>query len=127
MVEEPDPFTARGGAEVLDPHALELLHGIGARLGRNVLAELAEIYLATAPRTMAAIDIAMARSDPAGVAVAAHTLKGSSAGLGALRLADACRRLEQHLDVDEQRRTLVEEVRRELRLATEALAQFVSR
>jgi HPt (histidine-containing phosphotransfer) domain-containing protein len=58
------------------------------------LAELINTYLAEAPSLLAAMRHATATGDSAGLRREAHTLKSSSAALGAGRLADLCRRLE---------------------------------
>jgi HPt (histidine-containing phosphotransfer) domain-containing protein len=56
--------------------------------------ELAEAYLADGPTQLAAIEAAIAANDASAVVRPAHTLKSSSATLGALRLAEVCRRFE---------------------------------
>ena len=56
--------------------------------------ELAEAYLADGPTQLAAMEAAIAANDASAVVRPSHTLKSSSATLGALRLADVCRRLE---------------------------------
>jgi HPt (histidine-containing phosphotransfer) domain-containing protein len=56
--------------------------------------ELAEAYLADGPTQLAAMEAAIAANDASAVVRPAHTLKSSSATLGALRLAEVCRRFE---------------------------------
>jgi histidine phosphotransfer protein HptB len=58
------------------------------------LAELIDTYLADAPGLLMVMRDALAAREGAGLRRAAHTLKSTSATLGAHRLADLCRRLE---------------------------------
>jgi HPt (histidine-containing phosphotransfer) domain-containing protein len=58
------------------------------------LAELIDTYLANAPALVVAMRDALAAREAAGLRRAAHTLKSTSATLGAHRLADLCRHLE---------------------------------
>ncbi len=56
--------------------------------------ELAEAYLADGVVQLEAIEAAVAAGDAGALVRPAHTLKSSSATVGALRLAEASRRLE---------------------------------
>ena len=56
--------------------------------------KLIEIYLEDAPQKLDAIDQALIQNDHATVHMAAHTLKSSSANMGALGIAALCGRLE---------------------------------
>jgi HPt (histidine-containing phosphotransfer) domain-containing protein len=56
--------------------------------------ELASAYLAEGPNDLAALAAAAAAGDAAGTVRPAHTLKSSSAALGAARLAALCRQVE---------------------------------
>ena len=56
--------------------------------------ELANIYLADAPPRLAALQHAVATSDAAGLANAAHALKSSSGNIGAAVVRDLCGELE---------------------------------
>jgi HPt (histidine-containing phosphotransfer) domain-containing protein len=58
------------------------------------LAELIDTYLSDAPDLLVAMRDALAAREDAGLRRAAHTLKSTSAMLGAHRLADLCRHLE---------------------------------
>ena len=58
------------------------------------LAELIDTYLADAPDLLVAMRDALEAREAAGLRRAAHTLKSTSAMLGASRLADLCRHLE---------------------------------
>jgi len=56
--------------------------------------ELAESFLESAPRCLAAIDIALRNSDARALAAESHALNGISRTIGAEDLAEACVQLE---------------------------------
>lgn len=60
----------------------------------DLIVELIDLYLEDAPRRIAALREALAAMDESGLKRAAHTLKGSSANLGARRVAELCSQLE---------------------------------
>lgn len=62
---------------------------------REFVAELFETYLAEATGLMDGIIAAQAAQDFAALRAAAHTLKSTSASLGALTLSRSCRELEE--------------------------------
>lgn len=63
-------------------------------------ADLFVTYLDNVSRELARLTGAMARGDAAQATSAAHTIKGSSANLGAQRLAHLCRDLEARCRVN---------------------------
>src|SRR5215213_7662421 len=66
----------------------------------DLIVELIDLYLEDTPRQMAAMQKALAITDGTSLKRAAHGLKGSSANLGAGRLAALCGELEQMCRVD---------------------------
>ena len=64
-------------------------------LGPSMLREIIDKFLDTAEQQEAAIRRAIEGNDPATLATAAHGLKGSSATVGAARMADICKQLER--------------------------------
>jgi two-component system sensor histidine kinase/response regulator len=64
--------------------------------GPALLKTLIGAYLRDAPQRLDAIRQGMAHGDAAAVARAAHAFKSSNANLGALALAELCKRLEAH-------------------------------
>jgi HPt (histidine-containing phosphotransfer) domain-containing protein len=60
----------------------------------DFVADLVRTYLADAPSHLADIDTAIAADDAAALVRPAHTLKSSSATVGAMRLSARARRLE---------------------------------
>jgi len=75
---------------VLDSGVLgELREVLGPEVDRIVT-----VYLEDAPRLIAQLERAVASNDPIALRVAAHTLKSSSANVGATTLSEAARDLE---------------------------------
>ncbi len=64
-------------------------------LGPRMLREIIDQFLDTAEQQQVAIRRAIEQSDPEALAVAAHGLKGSSATVGASRMAEICKDLER--------------------------------
>ena len=60
----------------------------------ETLAVLLDSFLADAPGLLNSIQTAIAEDDPQQLDFAAHTLKSSSATLGAIRLSELCKQLE---------------------------------
>ena len=75
-----------------DPAALRRL----AELGRDssFVSRLVDKYLSSSAELLAALRDAVTSSDPEALGVAAHTLKSSSAQIGAVRLSALCKELE---------------------------------
>ena len=77
----------------LDPAAIEaLLDLAGGDL--DFVDEIADTYVADAPQQVEAIGAAVEAGDDAALVAPAHTLKSSSASVGATRLSELARELE---------------------------------
>jgi HPt (histidine-containing phosphotransfer) domain-containing protein len=76
----------------VDPEALARLERFG---GQVLLREMVGLYLAHAPERIAAVEAALAADDVIAAENALHSLKSSSAQLGAMRLARLCEAGEQ--------------------------------
>ncbi len=63
-------------------------------LGPKVLGEIIDKFIDNAEQQEAEIRQALERADVEGVKDAAHSLKGSSATVGAVRMAELCKELE---------------------------------
>ena len=87
----PDPDT--GQPPVLDEGVLAEL-GASVQGDRSFVVELINAYVADGPAMVDAIEAAVAADDATALVRPAHTLKSSSATVGALRLAAASRELE---------------------------------
>jgi HPt (histidine-containing phosphotransfer) domain-containing protein len=78
---------------VLDGKKLSELRQLGEALGQDVLRDLAETF--RSQTCLEEMRSGLARGDRPLVGQQAHSLRGSSAALGALRLAALCEELEQ--------------------------------
>lgn len=86
--------TGAAGTSVLDAQALERLRTLDPTGASRLVARVVEAYLASADRLRRQLDDGLAGGDTAAVRLAAHTLKSSSASVGALGLAETCARTE---------------------------------
>lgn len=71
----------------LDPDALARLERFG---GKKLLHEMIALFLDNAPERLAAVEAGVMSGDLLGAENALHSLKSSSAQLGALRLSRIC-------------------------------------
>lgn len=95
LVAAPAPETVVAHAdprEVVDPARLEMLRGLGADDGWGVLPAAAAAFLGAVPGDLAELREAVARG--AGLADAAHKLRGAAANIGADGVAALCAELE---------------------------------
>ncbi len=91
--ERPKP-EAEGVPQRLNRESLRRLRQLESRAGKAILAEILGSYLGEGPRRLERLREAAASGDTAELAFVAHSLKGSSAQLGAERLAALCRDVE---------------------------------
>ncbi len=82
-------------APALDAEVLRGLRELQMDGESDLVAELADIYLADAPTQIAAMREAIAWGNTVALRLAAHTLKGSSASLGATHLVELCKEIEE--------------------------------
>jgi CheY-like chemotaxis protein len=85
----------QGNGQPLDYGALDDIRALQTENTPSVLDAVIRSYLSSAPRLLQTLHEAVARADAVGVRQAAHTLKSSSASLGALTLAGLCKKLEE--------------------------------
>jgi HPt (histidine-containing phosphotransfer) domain-containing protein len=78
----------------IDPKALQALRDMAGKDASEVLAEVIDSYLEDAPKLLQAISAAVAQGDTTALYQAAHTLKPTSATLGAITLSQVCKDLE---------------------------------
>jgi signal transduction histidine kinase/CheY-like chemotaxis protein len=90
---EPPPAPALA-ADVLDRHVLEGLRELQQPGEPDFVQEMIDLYLADTPALIENIRQAIAQNQPDQLRRAAHTLKGSSNSLGALRVGTVCKELE---------------------------------
>jgi len=80
--------------EVVDVAMLLSLEAAQAEGGPDIVVELIDLYFEDTPRRVAAVRRALEEEDVSALRWAAHGLRGSSASLGARRLAALCDELE---------------------------------
>lgn len=77
-----------------DPIAIERLRAVAGDQGPTFVAEMAELFLGETRKTLDDLQAGCDEKDWKVVARLAHSLKSSSATLGAMRLSAVCRALE---------------------------------
>lgn len=136
-----DPAPAPGGAapgaaesaatpavgDVLDAGALDRLRELDP-LGKNkLLARVSLAFQASTARLLPLLREAEQTQDMTGVRHVAHTLKSSSASLGALRLSRQCAELEAQVRLDsvENLGFQVDEIGNEIEVVLQALKKLM--
>jgi signal transduction histidine kinase/ligand-binding sensor domain-containing protein/CheY-like chemotaxis protein/HPt (histidine-containing phosphotransfer) domain-containing protein len=89
-----DAETPGGAGEAFDPARLSQLRQLEALTGQSLVVQLVNSFLAAAPLDVAQMREALDRADFERLTFIAHSLKGSSAQLGALRVAALSSELE---------------------------------
>jgi HPt (histidine-containing phosphotransfer) domain-containing protein len=82
------------GSPAIDPEAIEQLRFLEDEDQPNVVAELVQLFIEHAPPKITAIREALVHGDAGAVKRAAHSLKGSSANVGARGMQQVCERIE---------------------------------
>ena len=77
-----------------DPTAIEKLRAVAGDQGAGFVAEMAQLFLDEATKSLAELKKGCDQGDWKHVTRIAHSLKSSSATLGLMRLSAACRALE---------------------------------
>ena len=90
----PEP-KAKAKAAQLDRTALGKITALQREGTDNILHRLIDVYLKTSPTLMDNLAEAVAQKNAKDVRLTAHSLKSSSAGLGATKLAGLCRHMEK--------------------------------
>jgi two-component system sensor histidine kinase/response regulator len=88
------PVPVQIGREVLDSAALDAIRSLQSDAAPRLLAQVVQIYLDSTPALIEQLRTGMHRSDHDTIRAAAHSLKSSSANLGANTLAGLCRSVE---------------------------------
>ena len=83
----------RGGVAAASPIDDSVLEDTG--MDKEEIAELIELFSATAPQSILEMKQAFADADSKKLAMAAHTLKGSCGNLGATSLREICAKVEE--------------------------------
>jgi len=89
-----DPVAATREASLLDRRALDAIRKLSPERGATILARVIDSYLVTAPDQLEALQRALTEKDAKALQTQAHSLKSSSANVGARELAELARELE---------------------------------
>ena len=90
----PQPDWAACCGEHLDPEVIASLVELGGEDEPDLIVELIDLFLEDADSRILALEEAVKVRDWDQVAKIAHTLKGASATIGAVRFSSACRAVE---------------------------------
>ena len=91
------PAAAASDAALLDARALDNLRRLDPGGRGQLLSRVLQTYQASMQRLLEQLEDARCRSDPAAMRLAVHTLKSSSASVGAADLSRWCADAEQAL------------------------------
>jgi signal transduction histidine kinase/DNA-binding response OmpR family regulator/HPt (histidine-containing phosphotransfer) domain-containing protein len=89
------PAPSPDAATSFDPEALQALRALQKPGRPDLVTRIIDLFVLDAPRLLGAMRDAIGASDAEGLRHAAHTLKSTSANVGALRLAASCGEIEQ--------------------------------
>ena len=86
--------TRAGEAVALDPQAIERLRELDPDGRSKLLSRVAEAFGMSVARLLPQMKTALAASDLSAICLVAHTLKSSSASIGAVKLSQLCADIE---------------------------------
>ncbi|MCD8487278.1 MAG: response regulator [Desertifilum sp.] len=101
-----EPMT---GEPTLDPQILYTLSRVVGDNAQEVMLEVIDSYLEETPRLLASLKTAVKQQDLSTVLRVSHTLKSSSATIGAITLARLCKEIETHLRAEHLSSLFVQE------------------
>ncbi|MEQ8963049.1 MAG: response regulator, partial [Coleofasciculus sp. C2-GNP5-27] len=91
---EESPKPTPPAESALDPQVLQTFHDMMGESATEMLRQLMDIYLEDTPAMLETLKIALQENNLAALQRTAHTLKSSSAALGAIKLSQLCQDLE---------------------------------
>lgn len=91
----PNDALPNGDSDAVDPRVLRDLAELGGDDDPGLLLELIDLFLDDAPRCLEEMQRGLSTGDVKLLERAAHTLKSSSANLGARTLSTLCLRMEE--------------------------------
>ena len=116
-----------GSESVLDAEALERLREVDPRGENQLLGRVLKAFEASAARLVPQVQHAMRAADHAGVRHVAHTLKSSSASIGAMKLSHLCADIEARIRTErlDQLESRVEAMCAEVQVVLQALKRLL--
>jgi HPt (histidine-containing phosphotransfer) domain-containing protein len=91
------PLPPAGGPAVLDPQALEQLRQLDPQGTSGIVLRVLQTYQRSLDRFVTDVQSATASGDHAALGRLTHTLRSSSASVGALRLSGLCKAIESDI------------------------------
>jgi PAS domain S-box-containing protein len=88
------PASSIESEPALDRKALDGIRALASETTPDLLDQVIRLYLESAPELLGRLRVGFAEGDHNAVRMASHTLKSSSANLGATRLAELCKTIE---------------------------------
>ena len=79
---------------ILDPQVLNSLREFAGAKAQTIISQIIEQYLEDSPEKLQAIEAAATEQDAKALRKAAHSLRSSSANLGAINVAELCKTVE---------------------------------
>lgn len=118
----------RFDAPILDETALDAIRALDDDGGDALLREILAAYFASSPGLLAQLDEGLAAASADKVRIATHTLKSSSANLGAQRLSDLCKEAENAARAGDLARVqaLAPSIQQAYRMTCEALTRSLA-
>ncbi|HEY3612092.1 MAG TPA: response regulator [Gaiellales bacterium] len=128
VLERAAPAPAASFAGVLDPAIVEQLRMLAHLGSADLLGKLEASFARDTPARLAALKEAVAVGDRGAIDFNVHTLKGSAANLGALRIVSLCREIEEAPDLPAPERlaALIAQLERATAEAGAALAALAA-
>ncbi len=80
---------------LLAPNALQILSELSEQTGRNLVGEVIDLFLEHSPAQLKRLSDAIAEQNFKQICMTAHRLKGAALNVGAKRVAELCRLLEE--------------------------------
>ena len=116
-------------SSVIDPQAIENLRALNPGDNDEFLREIAGIFLEDTPQRIVELEESLAARDTAKFTRAAHSIKGSSANLGAMGMRAVAEKLEHHARTEglEGVTALVSEVKSEFARANAELSKLIGK
>lgn len=84
-----------GNPEVLDPEVINSLRQLSSPGEPDVLSQVLLLFLDEVPRRMARLNAACQEGNATELQRVAHSLKGSAGNVGARRVFDLCRQIDE--------------------------------
>ncbi len=113
--------------KVVEPSVIEELKMLEEKSGKKFFSDSLRKFFQNSPKYMQAMEVALNKKDFDSLSFNAHTLKGTTGFMGAMKLSRLCLEVEQRAKKKEQDglESILHEIRREYDKVKDYLSQFV--